>query len=35
MGDLILTCTGELSRNHFVGYELGKGRSLKAILVRG
>ncbi len=34
MGDLILTCTGELSRNHFVGYELGKGRSLKAILGR-
>lgn len=32
MGDLILTCTGELSRNHFVGYELGKGRSLRAIL---
>ncbi len=34
MGDLILTCTGELSRNHFVGYELGKGKSLRAILGR-
>jgi len=32
MGDLILTCTGELSRNHYVGSELGKGRSLRAIL---
>jgi glycerol-3-phosphate dehydrogenase (NAD(P)+) len=32
MGDLILTCTGELSRNHYVGYELGKGRSLRGIL---
>ncbi len=34
MGDLILTCTGELSRNHFIGYELGKGKSLKTILSR-
>jgi glycerol-3-phosphate dehydrogenase (NAD(P)+) len=34
MGDLILTCTGELSRNHYVGFELGKGRSLKGILSR-
>jgi len=32
IGDLILTCTGELSRNHYVGVELGKGRSLKSIL---
>ena len=32
MGDLVLTCTGELSRNHYVGYELGKGRSLRNIL---
>lgn len=32
IGDLVLTCTGELSRNHYVGYELGKGRSLEAIL---
>jgi len=34
IGDLVLTCTGELSRNHFVGYELGKGRSLEHILSR-
>jgi glycerol-3-phosphate dehydrogenase (NAD(P)+) len=34
MGDLILTCTGGLSRNHYVGSELGKGRSLRAILSR-
>jgi glycerol-3-phosphate dehydrogenase (NAD(P)+) len=34
MGDLILTCTGEQSRNHYVGSELGKGRSLRAILSR-
>lgn len=32
MGDLILTCTGALSRNHFVGVELGRGRSLEEIL---
>ena len=32
MGDLVLTCTGELSRNRTVGYELGKGRSLQDIL---
>jgi glycerol-3-phosphate dehydrogenase (NAD(P)+) len=32
MGDLILTCTGELSRNRSVGLELGKGRSLDEIL---
>lgn len=32
MGDLVLTCTGELSRNRKVGIELGKGRSLDAIL---
>jgi len=32
VGDLVLTCTGELSRNHFVGRELGRGRSLKSIL---
>jgi glycerol-3-phosphate dehydrogenase (NAD(P)+) len=31
-GDLILTCTGELSRNHRVGQELGKGRGLRDIL---
>jgi len=32
MGDLILTCTGDLSRNRQVGRELGKGRTLDAIL---
>jgi len=28
LGDLVLTCTGGLSRNRFVGAELGKGRRL-------
>jgi glycerol-3-phosphate dehydrogenase (NAD(P)+) len=32
MGDLILTCTGGLSRNRGVGVELGKGRPLPEIL---
>jgi len=32
MGDLVLTCTGELSRNRTVGVELGKGRRLDDIL---
>lgn len=32
MGDLVLTCTGALSRNRFVGVELGKGRKLTEIL---
>lgn len=32
IGDLVLTCTGKLSRNHFVGYELGKGKSLTEIV---
>ncbi|MGA3165592.1 MAG: NAD(P)H-dependent glycerol-3-phosphate dehydrogenase [Terriglobia bacterium] len=32
MGDLVLTCTGELSRNRTVGAELGKGRKLDDIL---
>jgi glycerol-3-phosphate dehydrogenase (NAD(P)+) len=32
MGDLVLTCTGELSRNRKVGMELGRGRSLDDIL---
>jgi glycerol-3-phosphate dehydrogenase (NAD(P)+) len=32
MGDLILTCTGALSRNRSVGLELGRGRSLQEIL---
>ncbi|MFW5489466.1 MAG: NAD(P)H-dependent glycerol-3-phosphate dehydrogenase [Desulfovibrio sp.] len=32
MGDLVLTCTGELSRNRQVGLSLGKGRKLPDIL---
>jgi len=32
MGDLVLTCTGELSRNRTVGYRLGQGESLEEIL---
>ena len=32
LGDLVLTCTGELSRNRRVGIELGKGRALADIL---
>lgn len=31
-GDLVLTCTGTLSRNRTVGYELGQGRKLPEIL---
>ncbi len=31
LGDLVLTCTGNLSRNRFVGHELGKGRSIEEI----
>jgi len=32
LGDLVLTCTGELSRNRHVGIELGRGRRLAEIL---
>ncbi|MCK4738966.1 MAG: NAD(P)-dependent glycerol-3-phosphate dehydrogenase [Deltaproteobacteria bacterium] len=32
LGDLVLTCTGTLSRNYTVGKELGKGRTLDEIL---
>ncbi|HSG48652.1 MAG TPA: NAD(P)H-dependent glycerol-3-phosphate dehydrogenase [Longimicrobiales bacterium] len=32
MGDLVLTCTGELSRNRTVGYRLGRGETLSDIL---
>ncbi len=32
LGDLVLTCTGGLSRNRQVGIELGRGRSLDDIL---
>ena len=31
MGDLVLTCTGDLSRNRSVGVALGQGRSLEQI----
>ena len=31
LGDLVLTCEGSLSRNRFVGHELGKGRRLEEI----
>ena len=33
LGDLVLTCTGGLSRNRHVGVELAKGRPLHDILV--
>ncbi len=32
LGDLVLTCTGSLSRNRHVGMELGRGRELTSIL---
>ncbi|MBI4296784.1 MAG: NAD(P)-dependent glycerol-3-phosphate dehydrogenase [Chloroflexi bacterium] len=32
LGDLVATCASPLSRNHYVGYELAKGRSLDEIL---
>jgi glycerol-3-phosphate dehydrogenase (NAD(P)+) len=32
VGDLVLTCTGDLSRNRTVGLRLGRGESLTAIL---
>jgi len=32
MGDLVLTCTGALSRNRTVGVQLGKGQTLDEIL---
>ncbi len=32
VGDLILTCTGNLSRNHTVGKKLGEGKTLSQIL---
>jgi glycerol-3-phosphate dehydrogenase (NAD(P)+) len=34
LGDLVLTCTGPLSRNRSVGVELGRGHKLPAILVQ-
>ncbi len=32
LGDLVLTCTGDLSRNRTVGLELGRGKQLRTIL---
>lgn len=32
LGDLVLTCTGSLSRNRAVGVEVGKGRKLEDVL---
>jgi glycerol-3-phosphate dehydrogenase (NAD(P)+) len=32
MGDLVLTCTGDLSRNRTLGMELGRGRALEQVL---
>jgi len=32
LGDLVLTCTGPLSRNYSVGVNLGKGMTLRDIL---
>ena len=31
-GDLILTCTGDLSRNHTIGKQLGEGKKLNDLL---
>ena len=35
LGDLVLTATGDLSRNRLVGLEIGRGRSLSDILASG
>jgi glycerol-3-phosphate dehydrogenase (NAD(P)+) len=32
MGDLVLTCTGDLSRNRHVGQALAQGRALREIV---
>ena len=32
MGDLVLTCTGELSRNRSVGQAIGRGKTLQEVL---
>jgi glycerol-3-phosphate dehydrogenase (NAD(P)+) len=32
MGDLVLTCTGELSRNRSVGVQLGRGQKLEDVI---
>jgi glycerol-3-phosphate dehydrogenase (NAD(P)+) len=33
-GDLILTCTGDLSRNHTIGKQIGRGKKLKDLLAQ-
>ena len=32
MGDLVLTCTGSLSRNRSLGFEIGQGKTLQGVL---
>jgi len=32
VGDLLLTCTGQQSRNRFVGEQIGKGKALSQVL---
>ena len=32
MGDLVATCSSSKSRNHHVGFELGRGKSLEQII---
>ena len=32
IGDLVLTCTGSLSRNRTVGVEIGQGRAIEEVL---
>jgi glycerol-3-phosphate dehydrogenase (NAD(P)+) len=34
VGDLILTCTGDLSRNHTIGKQIGEGKKLKDLLAQ-
>ncbi len=34
VGDLILTCTGDLSRNHTIGKQIGEGKKLKELLAQ-
>jgi glycerol-3-phosphate dehydrogenase (NAD(P)+) len=33
LGDLVLTCTGDLSRNHTVGKKIGQGMKLQQVLM--
>jgi glycerol-3-phosphate dehydrogenase (NAD(P)+) len=32
IGDLVLTCTGALSRNYTLGYEIGRGREAEEVI---